>query len=76
MMCCCPHGSGAHLSAPPRSHGTTELTYSGSPQRCQPGFGNAGTAGVAGAPVAAALGALAAFVAAAGCIPQCFAAAH
>lgn len=57
----------------PTVHSATESTYSGSPQRYRPGFGNVGTAGAAGAPVAAVLGALAEFVAAAGCIPQCFA---
>lgn len=57
-------------------HSTTESTYSGSLRCCRSGFGNVGTAGVAGAPVAAVLGPLAVFVAAAGCIPQCFAVAH
>lgn len=67
----------AHTSVlPPTVHSTTESTYCGSLQRCLSGFGNVGTAGAAGAPDAAVLGALAVSVAAAGCIPQCFAVAH
>lgn len=56
--------------------GTTESTYFESLKHCQSGFGNVGTAVVAAVPVAAVLVALAVFVAAAGCIPQCFAAGH
>lgn len=62
-----------------RSHaarGATESAYFGSLKRCQSGFGNVGIAFVAVAPVAVVLVALAVFGAAAGCIPQCFAAGH
>lgn len=58
------------------AHSTTESAYFESLKHCQSGFGNVGTAFVAAAPVAAVLVALAVFVAAVGCIPQCFAAGH
>lgn len=57
-------------------HSATESAYFGSLKHRQSGFGNVGIASAAVAPVAAVLAALVVFVAAAGCIPQCFAAGH
>lgn len=55
-------------------HSATESAYFGSLTRCQSGFGNVGI--VFAAVVVVELAAVAVFAAAAGCIPQCFAAVH